>query len=552
MSEHRRAESGGVGRASALLAAGTMVSRLLGFVSAFALAMVLGTVGAGADLFTIANQLPNNIYAIIAGGVLTAVLVPQIVRAGSHSDGGAGYINRLVTLGLVIFLIVALLATLCAPLLVALYAQQGDGAGRGLDAEEFALASAFAYWCMPQVLFYAIYSLLGEVLNARRVFGPFTWAPALNNVVAILGIIAFGLIFGAAPAHSSVGSWAPERVALIAGSATLGVAAQAVILFAFWRRAGLRYRPDFRWRGVGLGKTGRAAAWIFGMVIITQLAGLVQSNVASLAAGTGEASVTVLKYAWLIFMLPHSIITVSIGTAYFTRMAGHAHQMRMRELTDDVSSALRSIGVLMTFAAGSLIVLSFPFAAVFGGDFENISAMASVLIAYLIGLVPFSALFVLQRTFYSVEDTRTPFLTTLFQSVLFVVGALVVTSLPTDRIALGVAVVMTIAGMSQTALSAALLRRRLGTLDGRHLVRQYVVFFSAMVPAAMVGAVVVGLLGGYTRGGYALSGFLPAVLTMAAAGTAMLGVYIGILWLVRNPELRAVLSPLQRRLRRGS
>jgi len=308
-----------IGRASALLASGTFVSRILGFISAFVLAKTIGIIGAGADTFTLANQLPNNIYAIIAGGLLSAVLVPQIVRAGLHSDGGQKFINRLVTLGIVVFLAAAVFATLCAPLLVRLYTQSGPA---GFDGRELALATAFAYWCLPQVLFYALYSLVGEVLNAKGMFGPFTWAPALNNVIAIAGLLVFLAMFGGDPAHRDAATWTPPMIALIGGSATLGIAAQAFVLFFFWKRAGLSYRPEFRWRGVGLGRTGKAAAWTFGMILVTQVAGLVETNVSTLASG--DASVAVLRYAWLIFMLPHSIVAVSIATAYFTRMSQHA------------------------------------------------------------------------------------------------------------------------------------------------------------------------------------------------------------------------------------
>ena len=115
----------GLRRASAALASGTLVSRALGFVSAAVLAWTIGQTNQGANAFAIANQLPNNVYAIIAGGLLSAVLVPQIVRAAHHDDGGQRFVNRLVTLGIVVFLAVTILATLCAPLLVTLYASQG-------------------------------------------------------------------------------------------------------------------------------------------------------------------------------------------------------------------------------------------------------------------------------------------------------------------------------------------------------------------------------------------------------------------------------------------
>ena len=149
----------GLGRASALLASGTIVSRILGFVRVVVLAAAIGQISsASADAFGAANQLPNNIYALVAGGVLSAVLVPQIVRAGLNEDGGQRFINRIITLGVVIFLGVTVVATLAAPALVTLYVQQSASGGKGFSPEAMSLATTFAYWCLPQIFFYALYS----------------------------------------------------------------------------------------------------------------------------------------------------------------------------------------------------------------------------------------------------------------------------------------------------------------------------------------------------------------------------------------------------------
>ena len=252
-----------IGRASVFLASGTVVSRVLGFVKAIVLAAAIGVIGSSsADAFAVANGLPNTVYVIVAGGVLSAVLVPQIVRASTHTDGGSAYINKLLTLALVVIGAATVIATLLAPALAWIYA--------GSNSEILPLAIAFAWWCLPQIFFYGLYTLLGEVLNARRSFGPFTWVPVLNNLVALAGLVAFGLIFGFDPTGSrTVGEWTPGMVALLAGSATLGIAVQAIALFWFWRRIGLRYRPDFAWRGVGLGVAGRMAGWTFGMLLLT-------------------------------------------------------------------------------------------------------------------------------------------------------------------------------------------------------------------------------------------------------------------------------------------
>ncbi|MET1044970.1 MAG: murein biosynthesis integral membrane protein MurJ [Microbacteriaceae bacterium] len=546
------AERGAMRRASAVLASGTLVSRLLGFISAILLSTTIGAVGSGANLFAIANGLPNAIYAIVAGGVLSAVLVPRIVRAGLDADGGAKYINKLVTLGIVIFAVAALIATLAAPWLVQLYAASGDGTGRGLDEQQFALATAFAYWCLPQVFFYALYSLLGEVLNARHVFGPFTWAPALNNIVAIAGIVSFALLYGTDPAHRSVDSWTPQQVALIAGSATLGIAVQALVLFLFWRKAGLRFRPDFRWRGMGLRQTGKTASWIFGMILITQIAGIVQTRVASIAAGSDDdASVAVLRYAWLIFMLPHGIVTFSIATVYFPRMSRHARDGDLNSLRVDLGASLRSNGLLVVFCAIGLMAISFPFARLFTDDFSVVTSMALVLVAYLFGLVPFSMLFLMQRAFYSLEDTKTPFLYQLVQGTIAVLGLLAVAQLPVDRIAIGIAVVVTIAGTVQALISALVLRVRLPGARLLPMIATHVVFTVAMVPAAAVGAGIVTSMGGLSPDGFATSGAIPALLTIGLAGVAMAVVYGALLLLVRNQEMIDFAGPVLRRLRRS-
>ena len=536
-----------LGRSSVILASGTVVSRVLGFISAIILARTLGTVGAGADTFALANQLPNNIYAIVAGGVLSAVLVPHIVKAGLDKDGGQSFVNKIVTLGFVIFLAVAILATLLAPALVALYSQSGGEGGRGFSPEEIALAVAFAYWCLPQVLFYALYSLLSEVLNARKVFGPFTWAPALNNIVAMAGLVAFSVLFpGVNTADALV--WTPAMVTVLAGSATSGVAAQALILFLFWRRAGLTFRADFRWRGVGLGRTGRAVSWMFGMILVAQIAGVVQANVASLAAGGDAPSLAILRFSWLIFMLPHSVVAVSLATAYFTRMSTHARDGDLSAVRSDFMESVSRIGFFMVLASAGLIVVSLPFARQFGGEPESIRAMALVIALYSLGLVAFSVLFVVQRVFYALEDTRTPFFLQVVQATLFVSLALAVATLPVGQIAWGLALSASIAGGFQTLVAIVVLRRKLGGLSLKPLLVNFAKFSLAALPASAAG---LGLLlgwGGTDGGAYLSESALWSGVVMGGITLVMVLVYGAVLLLLRSEDARAVLEPVVRRL----
>ncbi|WIB70810.1 DUF6049 family protein [Curtobacterium sp. MCBD17_026] len=534
-----------LGRASAMLAAGTMVSRILGFAKTFVLAYAIGqNASPSANAFAVANQLPNNIYALIAGGLLSAVLIPQIVRAmKTGTDGGQAYVNKIVTLGGSVFFVITIVATALAPLLVRLYTTSSDS--RGPAATD--LAIAFAFWCLPQILFYAMYSLLGEVLNAKQVFGPFTWAPLLNNVIAIAGLIVFIALFGSG--HSDVGEWTPVKIAVLAGSASLGVFAQAAFLPFFWKRAGLSFRPDFRWRGVGLKSTGTAAGWLFAMILVTQIAGIVQSAVAWKGQDDGPGN-AVLGNAWLIFMLPHSIITVSIATAYFTRMSHDAERGDLDAVRRNLSLSLRIVGLFTVFASVALIVVAVPFGRLYEGTFESALQVGAVLVAYMPGLVLFSMLFVIQRVFWAMHDHRTPFLMQCIQSVLFVIGALAVSTFPTSVIGIGVAACTTIAGSAQTIVALVLVRKRLGSIEGPVITRSHVQFVIAALISGVVGLLVVNFFGAFSEAGFAMSDRTGALITIILTGAAMVAVYFGALVVAKNGEIGNAVRMLRSKLGR--
>lgn len=542
-------ESGELGRASALLASGTLVSRLLGFIKAAVLIQTIGLLAAG-DAFSVANQLPNLLYELVAGGLLSAVLIPQIVRAGLSDDGGQRFINKLLTLGIVVFLAVTAIATLAAPWLIDLYTQSAEGGGKGFTSEGIALATAFAYWCLPQILFYALYSLLGEVLNARKVFGPFTWAPVVNNIVAIAGLIVFSLLFGGEATNSSAEAWTPAMIAVLAGTSTLGVAAQAAVLAIFWRRTGLRFRPDFGWRGVGLSTVGKAAGWLFAMVVVSQLAGIVQLNVVTIAAGTGSSAIA-LSTAWLIFMVPYSVVAVSIMTVYFTRMSSHATTGNYDGVRADISTSMRTIGIVLVFAMVAMIVAAYPLSRIFVDDFTGILDMGNLIIAFAIGTVPFSMVLVLQRTFYSLEDTRTVFFIVFAKSVLLVAGLVLVALLPVQHIGLAVALLTSVISFAFFGMAFVVLRRRLGAIGGRLVSLRYLQYLAAGAISAASGVAIMLVLGGYRPDGFALDSVFSALVTIAVVGSVMGSVYLAALTAMRNPELGVLAATVRSRLGRS-
>jgi putative peptidoglycan lipid II flippase len=539
-----------VAKSSLLMASGTILSRVLGFARAVILAAAIGVTTNAADAFGVANQLPNNVYAIIVGGVLNAVLVPQIVKARAHKDGGKGYIDRLLTFILTIFFAVSVVSTIAAPVLVALYTKDWSG-------PQLALATAFAYWCLPQLFFYGLYSLLGEVLNARSAFGPFMWAPVLNNIVGLVGLVAFIVIFGADPTGANaVETWSGDKIALLAGSATLGVASQAFILLFAWKRIGLKLNLNFKWRGFGLGPALKAASWSLGMVVVTQIGGLVQTIVASSTIVSREtnsaiAGVAAAGIAWLIFMLPHSVVTVSIATAYFTKMAQHVHEGKLESFKKDFVAGMRAILVISVFATAALIVLAYPVARVFAGEFPALVALGDVIIAMMLGLVPFSFVFMMQRAFFALEDTRSPFLFTVIQIGLHITGSIALSILaPAEWLVVGLALLTSGTVAIQATIAYLFLIRKIGSFPRSGFRLAGLKFVLSGTIAGLSGYAMVEALGGIRAGSFVVDKVLTAGLSMALAGFVMFAVYFIALKISRAPEIDAVLAGIRGILRR--
>ncbi len=533
-----------------LMASGTVLSRILGFIRAIITASAIGVTTNAADAFGVANQLPNNVYAIIAGGTLNAVLVPQMVRARTQKDGGASYINRLLTFIITVFFGITLLATLAAPALVAVYTN-------GWSAQQLALATAFAYWCLPQLFFYGLYSILGEVLNSRSAFGPFMWAPVLNNIVSLAGLVGLVLVFGADPTGSrAVEDWSEGQIAMLAGTATAGVASQALILFVAWKRIGMSLSLNFQWRGFGLRPALKAASWSLGMVLVTQIGGLVQTIVASgaisaRAQNPAVASVAAAGIAWLVFMLPHSVATVSIATAYFTKMSTHVHQNRLDLLKNDLAAGLRSIALISVFASIAISVLAYPISRVFVGEFAAIISLGNVIIALMIGLLPFSFVYMMQRAFFALEDTRTPFWFTTVQIGLHIIGSIAVAfTVPAEWLVVALSLLTAATITLQATLAYWLLSRRIGSFKHHGIAAACGKFIVSGLLAGLLGYSTLQILGGVEAGSFVVAKVASAGLSMVISGAVMLAIYVICLRLLRVKEVDTVFSAIRGIVRR--
>jgi putative peptidoglycan lipid II flippase len=528
-----------LGRASALIAVGTLVSRVTGLLRAMVLVTAIGAIGEASDAFTIANQLPNYVFQVISAGVLTAVIVPQVVQWSGHEDGGRAQLSKLFTLAAVLLFAVTALSLVAAPLLVQVFGAQWS-------ADQHALATAFSYWCLPQVFFYGMFALIGETLNARGVFGPYAWAPIANNIVSIAGFLVFIQMFGAR--RNDVADWDPAMIAVLAGVATLGIVVQTAVLVAFWRRTRLHLRPDFRWRGMGLGRLGHLASWTFLMLLVGLGVSTVQQMVISGASGQ-HASATIWYNGWLLYMLPYSLVIMSIGTPYFTRLSGHAAAGQDDLVRDDIRRSTRVLSLFAVVSAAVVMAASIPAVRIVADTRADAVAGAPVLIAFILALVPLAVQFIVQRTFYAYGDTRTPFFFTLAQASVAVLLTLAAQwLLPAELLAAGVALAQAVSSMVQVVLASWLLHRRLGTIGMSETVWAIVRFSLAAMPAAAAGVGVFLLSGGTS--GWMLAGMLQGVLGTCTIGAVVGGVYLAILALFRTPELTPAFDMVRRLVRR--
>nr|WP_269327042.1 murein biosynthesis integral membrane protein MurJ [Kineosporia mesophila] len=535
---------------SALMAAGTMVSRLLGFVRASVLvaAVTPGGDAGAADAFSVANIMPNALYILLAGGVLNAVLVPQIARAAKQKDGGEDYINRLLTAALGLLAAVTVLVLLGSPLLVKVYASDD------WSPDLITLTAAFSLWCLPQVFFYGVYTLLGQVLNARGKFGAFMWSPVLNNVVSIAGLAAFIAVYGGGTQSGT--EWTDSKVMLLAGSQTLGVAAQALVLIPLLSRAGIRYRPKFGLRGVGLASASRVAGWTFAAVVVQQLAFVVISRVTTTASNlmkdhpeaaidTGKA---IYDNALLLFMLPHSLVAVSLVTALFTRMSNAAAENRLRDVRADLSLGLRLTGLATVVSTAAILALGPDIAASMfpSAHRSTTNGIAYVVMAMALGLVPFSAQYLFQRVFFAFEDAKTPFFIQIGTSGTWAVGNLISLYLLRETpqyIVIGVGLSMAASNFVSALLSYWILRMRFGDLDGRAVVRSHIELFAV----GGIGGGVAWLMARSTHI-FLGDGWVACIIASIVGGLMLLFVYVAGLRQLGVQEIEDVFGPLLRRL----
>ncbi|MGV9893261.1 murein biosynthesis integral membrane protein MurJ [Streptomyces tendae] len=540
--------AGGLLKSSAVMAAGTMVSRLTGFIRSAMIVSALGLALLG-ESFQIAYQLPTMIYILTVGGGLNSVFVPQLVRAmKDDDDGGEAYANRLLTLVMVALGVLTALGMLAAPLLVRALSNPVAS-----DPAANETAITFTWYFLPSIFFMGVHVVMGQVLNARGRFGAMMWTPVLNNIVIIVTLGMFLWVYGtAADSGMTVATIPDEGKQLLGIGILLGLVVQSLAMIPYLRETGFRLRLRFDWRGHGLGKAAMLAKWTILFVLANQAGALVVIQLATASvtdtdlAGTGYSA---YANAQLIWGLPQAIITVSLMAALLPRISRSASEEDGGAVRDDISQGLRTTAVAIVPVSFGFVALGIPMCTLIFGSSGTGAAtnMGYMLMAFGLGLIPYSVQYVVLRAFYAYEDTRTPFYNTVIVAVVNAAASgLCYLLLPSRWAVVGMAASYGLAYVIGVGIAWRRLRKRLGgDLDGARVLRTYARLCIASVPAALLSGAAC----------YAISralgqGVVGSFAALLAGGVLLFGVFFVAARRMRIEEVNSLVGMVRGRLGR--
>jgi putative peptidoglycan lipid II flippase len=525
----RRHDTGTLLQSSAVVGVGTALSRITGFLRVAAIAYALG-VTTVAGVYSYANETPNIVYELLVGGILTATLVPQFVRHLQQDDEEAT--NAVVTAAMVALVVVTVLGVLLAPLIVDIYTLRVTGPGR---AEQQELATKLLRLFMPQMLFYGFTTLATALLQARRRFAAAAFAPILNNVVVMAVFLAIPrVIEGPLTVHHV--NHDATLVLLMGLGTTAGVAAMAIALLPALRRARIHLRVVRSLRHAAVRTLVRLSGWTFGYVVANQIALWI---VLVLANGVHGGAFAYLS-AYAFFQLPHGLFSVSIMTAVGPELAAAGSRGDFAALRHRFARALRLVLTVVIPSAAVYVALARPLVVglLQRGAFSahDASLVADTLVGFAVGLPFFSTYLFALRAFYSLEDTRTPFILNCVENGVNVLLALWLF----DELGIpGLAFAFSGAYAVAALLTLGVLSRRIGGLQGRGI----------GTTTVRVGIVsVVAGVGAWAASSAIGWGDAATAILSTVAGVVVAGAITALgLWIARVDEFEEVLAVLRRR-----
>jgi putative peptidoglycan lipid II flippase len=535
--------TGSVARNSSAMAIGSLVSRATGFLRVAVIGAVAGGATVGDD-YNLANNLPNMVYELLLGGVLASVLIPVLVRARKDDpDRGQAYAQRLLTLAVVAIGAATVVVVAAAPLLTALVTSKSTA------PDDRQLVTTLAYLLLPEIFFYGLAGIFAAILNTRGHFAAPMWTPILNNIVVIItgGVFAVMRLGQAGPTPGNI---TLAEVVVLGLGTTLGIIVQAAGLWPALRRVGFRWQWRWDFRELHLRELARLGAWMLLYVGVNQVSITVVARIAKLVGQQGQPGVIVYNNAFLIFMMAHGIVAVSVITAIMPRMAAAAADGRSGDVAEQMSQGTRLATVILAPAAALYIALGQPLAITLfnWGRYTHDQAVATgwVITMAGLGLVPYAITMLQTSALYALRDTRSPALLNVPVAAvrigIDVVFYLVLpASIVTASLMFGTAASFVVA----LVFGYWILRRKIGRLGLRRVADTLI---RLTVAAGVAGLVAFGVAWLIAKG--IGDGKVASIIELAVGGLVLVAVYAAVATGLRVQEVSQFAGMLRRRLGR--
>ncbi|GIF08845.1 murein biosynthesis integral membrane protein MurJ [Actinoplanes siamensis] len=527
---------------SAIMAIGSLVSRVIGFVRNALIGMALGA-GVG-DAYTSAQFLPNQIYELLLGGILSSVLIPLLVRRRkADPDGGQAFTQKLLTFAVVSLGLATLLVVAAAPVITAIQASDENSAAYR------DLVTHFAYLILPIIFFTGVSALIGAVLNVRGHFAAPMWAPILNNLVVIATAGVFLLVFGRG--DLTVENISAGQIALVGGGTLAGMVMQALGLLPALRKVGFRWRFSWDPRSLGLGEIGRLAGWMLCYVAANQVAVFVMVKILNRVAGKGSASVLAFNNVFLLTMMAHGIIGVSVMTALLPKMSAAAAEGRYADVSADLTRGIKLTVAALAPISVVYAVLGVPIAVMLfeGGNYTHDAALdtGTVLTVAAFAVIPLSVSYLCTYAFYALQGNKTVALINL-PVVAVRIGAYLVFAamLSKSLLAAGMTAGNAVSYLVSALISLAVLRRKVGRLNLGSVAAGLIRVALAAAVAAGLGYLVVHLLPGAAEP----DGRIEALIQLVVGGAVILVAYLAAATVLRVQEISQVVGMVRRKIGR--
>jgi putative peptidoglycan lipid II flippase len=508
----------------------TILSRITGLLRISVAAAALGqTISIIADAYNLANFMPNMVYELILGGVLTSVFVPVFIESKTKKSEQEAWevANRILTLAMVMLGLMTVMCWIFTPYLVRIQALE-------TKPDFLRLANFFFYFFAPQIIFLGMYAIFGAMLNAYYKFIAQAFVSILNNLVVIVSLYLY--------------YYYPHQFGLtgLAIGTTLGEVAMALALLPSLYKLGWRYKWILDFKDPVIKKFFTLATPIFFLVALNQVAFTIRNNFAD---AWGKGGLTTMQNGYIFFQLPYGIFSVSIMTVLYPTLTHHAMENDIPKFRQIVSQGIRWSAFIIIPCAVGYWFLSEPIIRILlqHGKFLDVDTTitSKTLAFYALALLPYTLTLLFTRAFYALQDTKTPLYVVMAGVALTALGCWVCKPFGVPGVALGFGAQY----LGMAVLFWVLLRRKIQRFEGRRIVASMT---KSILASVMMGIAIYYLYPYFIRiikNGLPIHSrpiimdILSLSLTMVFGGI----IYVGMTWLFRAEEFFVMKNWIQRR-----